>query len=144
MPYGIAYSETEYARTQETGTIPEGLYRVRVKDVSAERTKESKAPMANVQLLIAEGEYEGQPLWRRFPLPIEDEEGRAAGGLSAGDKMGYARFLNPFLEAIGAPKRGLRPDAWIGEELWVRVKLEEYEGAAQAKLAGFFSKRPAR
>lgn len=136
MPYGEEYKSEEYDRDLIPTTIPAGIYRARIVDVNKERVEKNGAPMASVRFMITTGEYEGQGLFRRYPLPIVDDECAAKGGLTDAQKMNYNRFLAPFLDAIGAPAEGLSPDKWIGEECWIRVETEDYEGAETSKITG--------
>ena len=143
MPYGEKYSEKEFDRDKIPTAIPPGIYRVRVADVSKERVEDNAAPMANVRFAVTGGDFEGQVIFRRFVIPIEDDECKAKGGIPDAKRMQYMRFLGPFLDAVGAAKKGLSPDAWIGNELWIRVKNEEFNGAIDAKIDGFYAEKPA-
>ena len=136
MPYGESYDKDQYDGNDIPDAIPDGWYPVRIADVTKETVGETDVPMANVRFSIRGGDFEGQNIFRRFPLPIGD--------IPEGKKIQYQRFLVPFLEAIGAPKQGMKPDAWIGTELWVRVKVETFAGAKDAKVVEYSAENPTK
>lgn len=142
MPYGESYEESEFDADKIPEALPDGWYPARVADVTKEKVEESGAPMANVRFLIRGGDFEGQSIFRRFPLPIETSETKEKGGIPSGKAMQYGRFLIPFLTAIGASRKGLKPDTWIGTEVWIQVATDTFKGAKQSNIVGYSSEKP--
>ena len=142
MPYGESYDKTEYNAEEIPDALPDGWYPVRIGDVSKEIVKKEEGdpgpdvPMANVKFVVRGGDYEGQIIFRRFPLPVT--------AAAEGKKIQYNRFLVPFLEALGAPKQGLKPDSWIGTELWIETHADIFKGAKQMSVVNYSAENPTK
>ncbi len=110
---------------------PEGWYLARVSKARRRTSKKSGNPMAMTTFVVCQGDQEGSPVTTYLNLPVNKESEQF---------KNFARMLKPFLKAVGQAGQPVDPNAWEGEELWIRVSHEDWEGEARARVSGY---RPA-
>ena len=108
-----------------TRVVP-GRYRVRVDDAELDQTRDG-APMINVWLVVAEGEFEGATVIDRL-LPQHPKA--------------LFRVVG-FMQAIGlqTPKKRLRVNitSWVGKVLEVDIEDgEPYNGRVKSEVRGYY------
>jgi hypothetical protein len=121
---------TNSSSSESLGPVPKGNYNVNVFDVKVEEVKSGAnagKPRWNVQLKIADGQYENRRLFVYIPLYV------------AGDFW----KTQSFFEALGYSVKGQfqtpQPNEIMGKSLIARVTVREADGQYEAdnNVAGF-------
>lgn len=124
-----------------TSSVPDGTYKVVVREVTKQINKKAGNPVYVLQLTVLEGEFAETILFHRFNLPMAETP------------MTKLRFwkgqIDDFQVVMGIPeddrKSGIiDPKRWIGETCWVKTKDEPYEGRSSVKIVQFFDADPAK